>query len=316
MKTAVILPCYKVKNLIVTVVKSIPQNIDFIIVVDDACPQESGKFLKEQINDPRLTVITHEKNKGVGGAMITGYQKSIELGADIAIKLDGDGQMDANLIPRFIEPISAGRADYTKGNRFFKRNYLSKMPLVRLFGNSGLSLCAKVVTGYWKIMDPTNGFTAIHTKVLRQIELNHLEERYYFESDLLFQLSLIRAMVLDIPMPSHYGEEESSLKIWPILKTWPKKMIARFFKRIIIQYYIRDFTSASMELFVGIPLMIFGIIFGTIKFCHYSEMGLNTPSGVVMIAALPIFLGFQLILSAFHYDINNTPSIAIHIYLP
>src|SRR5690606_32001950 len=150
--------------------------------------------------DPRVRVIRHASNLGVGGAVITGYQAAIADGMDILVKLDGDGQMDASLIPDFIEPIINGEADYTKGNRFFDLEELRSMPRIRLIGNAVLSFMTKFSSGYWNLFDPTNGFTALHADVARYLPLSKISKRYFFESDMLFRLNTLRAVVHDIPM--------------------------------------------------------------------------------------------------------------------
>lgn len=122
----------------------------------------SGEYVKAHCTDPRVTVVKHEKNKGVGGAVMTGYRAAIADGAKVIVKIDGDGQMDPSLLREFVMPILGGEADYTKGNRFYDLSNISRMPAMRLFGNAGLSFLAKLSTGYWNIFDPTNGYTAIH----------------------------------------------------------------------------------------------------------------------------------------------------------
>ena len=217
MKICVIIPCYRVKNQILKVIQTIPAIIDKVYVIDDCCPEESGLYLERNDFDSRVEIIFHSINKGVGGALKTGYQKAIEDGFDIAIKIDGDGQMDPNLIPKFITPLIHNKADYTKGNRFFRLKYLKTMPKVRLFGNSGLSFITKLSTGHWNVMDPTNGYTAIRIDVLDYVDLDSIDNRYFFETDLLYQLGLIRARVVDIPMVAVYEDEHSSLSIKKVL---------------------------------------------------------------------------------------------------
>ena len=146
---AVVIPSYRVSRHILGVIASAGPMVRQIIVVDDACPDGSGALVKEQCRDERVVVLTHEVNQGVGGAVLTGYRHAIESGADIIVKVDGDGQMDLNLLPRFVAPIANGLADYTKGNRFYDLSEIGQMPLLRLVGNAGLSFMAKFSSGYW-----------------------------------------------------------------------------------------------------------------------------------------------------------------------
>ena len=312
---AVVIPCYKVKSSILSVLNSIGKDIDKIYVIDDSCPEGTGKYVVSENNDIRVSVLYHDFNKGVGGAVITGYIKALEDSMSIIVKIDGDGQMNAELIPNFIRPLLNGTADYTKGNRFFDLKFLSGMPAIRIFGNSILSFVNKLSSGYWKIMDPTNGYTAIHSKILNHLPLDKIDNRYFFESDMLFRLGTIRAVVQDIPIVSVYGEEESNLDVFKIIVQFPMKYIKRTFKRIFYSYFLRDFNIASVELILGLNLFLGGFTYGVIHWHESYISSVATSSGVIMLAALPVILGFQLLLSALNYDINNTPDKVIHTFL-
>lgn len=178
-KITVVIPCYKVSKQIKGVIQAIPEFVDNIIVIDDACPENSGALVKEMDIDI-VQVIFHKKNKGVGGAVISGFKKALELQSDIIIKLDGDGQMNPNDIEKLIQPLLYDSADYVKGNRFNDFKSLKSMPKIRLFGNSFLSFTIKLASGYWNIMDPTNGFCAISQYSLCKLNLDKLDNRYFF----------------------------------------------------------------------------------------------------------------------------------------
>ena len=181
MNIAVIIPAYKVKQFIIPLIEQIDASVKRIFVVDDKCPEFSGEFVKKNCNDSRVIVIQHDVNLGVGGALITGYKAFLaEETLDVAVKLDGDGQMDPFLITALVRPIINGEADYAKGNRFFDLSTVQSMPGIRLFGNSMLSLINKFVNGYWHIMDPTNGFTAINRNELKRIDLSKIDNSYFF----------------------------------------------------------------------------------------------------------------------------------------
>lgn len=307
MKVAVVIPCYRVKRHILNVIASIGPEVHRIYMVDDKCPENSGSYAQQNCNDNRLEVIFHEKNLGVGGAVKSGYAKALADGCDIVVKVDGDGQMDTSLIPRFIRPLLAGEADYIKGNRFFNLTSLSKMPALRIFGNSMLSLVSKLVNGYWNIMDPTNGFTAIHRTALSLLPLNRIADNYFFESDMLFRLGTIRAVVMDMPMDARYADEKSGLNIARIIFQFPPMYFTRFVKRIFYNYFLRDFNVGTIQGLFGLILFVFGVtegIYHWIKSVRYSTIA---SSGTVMLAALPTILGFQLLLSGLQYDIRNIP---------
>lgn len=311
-KIAVVIPAYKVADHILAVVREIGKEVDFIFVVDDACPQKSGQVVKKSIKDKRVTVITHGQNMGVGGAVVSGYRAALEVGADIVVKLDGDGQMDASKISDLVEPIIAGKADYTKGNRFDSITGLRAMPGIRIFGNGALSLMTKVSTGYWNVTDPTNGFTAIHADLLRGITLEMLSKRFFFESDLLFRLSLARAVVWDVPMESRYGNEKSNLRISRAVFEFTWKHGINFHKRLFYNYYLREMSAASIELPIGIVMSWFGLIFGIVKFNESLETGMPATAGTVMLSAVPLILGIQFVLAFLSNDIASVPKRVRH----
>ncbi|MES2321429.1 MAG: glycosyltransferase family 2 protein [Pseudomonadota bacterium] len=309
---AVVIPSYRVKRHILSVIAGIGSEVGSIYVVDDACPDGSGDYVTEHCKDPRVTVIKHEKNLGVGGAVMTGYQAAIAAGAEVIVKVDGDGQMDARLIPNFIVPILAGEADYTKGNRFFDLEQLRSMPPMRLFGNAVLSLMNKVSSGYWDIFDPTNGFTAIHADAARHLPMSKISRRYFFETDMLFRLNTLHAVVVDVPMDAVYGDEESNLKISRIVTEFVAKHVRNFFKRVFYNYYLRNMSLASIELPLGTGLLAFGAIYGSTHWLESAQLGTTTPAGTVMVAALPVLMGVQLILAFLAYDIASVPRRPIH----
>ena len=307
-KIAVTIPSYKVRAHVLDVIARIPPQVQRIYVVDDKCPQDSGRLVQEQCHDPRVLVLFHEQNQGVGGAVSTGYRAALEEGMDIVVKLDGDGQMDPALIPHFTRPIERGRADYTKGNRFYRPESLKGMPPIRLFGNAALSFINKLSTGYWSIMDPTNGYTAIHTSVLREMPLHKLEKRYFFETDMLYHLNTIRAVVHDVPMDAVYADEESSLKVSKVLPEFIVKHVNRFFKRYVYLYLLRDFNIGSLYSLLGVVLCGLGVVFGGWAWLRSLTTGQPATSGTVMLAALPLIIGIQFLIAFLHHDVERVPS--------
>lgn len=311
---AVVLPCFKVRRHILDVITRIGPEVRLIYVVDDCCPEKSGDHVKAKSKDPRVRVVYNPENRGVGGAVMAGYQAAIADGADIIVKIDGDGQMDPGLIPDFAAPIIAGVADYTKGNRFYNLEGIIKMPRVRLFGNSVLSFMAKFSSGYWDIFDPTNGYTAIHAEVAGLLPFRKISNRYFFETDMLFRLNIQRAVVVDVPMMARYEDEISNLKISRIAGEFFCKHARNYAKRIFYSYYLRDLSIASIELPLGLALLIFGTCHGIYHWIHSFTEGATTPAGTVMLAALPILMGMQLILAFFNYDVRAVPRRAIHVF--
>jgi dolichol-phosphate mannosyltransferase len=304
---AVVIPCFKVRRQILSVLKRIGPEVGLIVVVDDCCPEHTGALVERESSDPRVDVVRLPKNQGVGGAVLAGYQRAVECGATVIVKIDGDGQMDPALISRFVTPILNGEADYTKGNRFFNLESLRSMPSIRLIGNAGLSFITKLSSGYWKVMDPTNGYTAIHSNVASLLPAEKLAKRYFFESDILFRLNTLQAVVWDIPMDSKYEDEESNLRVRRVLFEFPTLHLNRFIKRVFYNYFLRDFNAASLHLILGVCLTVSGTIFGITNWIRYSGEGAFAPTGTVVLATLQLILGVQFFLSWINFDVTSQP---------
>ena len=304
-----VIPCYRVEREIQSVLQEVPSYIEHIVVVDDASPDSTRDLVTASAKiDSRILLIRHPSNLGVGGAMITGYKKALELGAQVVVKIDGDGQMDVDHLPVLLRPLIEGTADYTKGNRFRDFKSLQQMPFIRRVGNMGLAFLAKAATGYWNLFDPTNGFNAIRSEVLTQLPLDKIDHTYYFETSMLANLYLIGAVVKDVPMPARYKGEVSSLLIHRILFEFPQKLFATFLRRLLLKNFIYDFSMASIYLLTGLPLLIFGLIFGIYKWIQYASIGIPAPTGTVMLPTLSVLLGIQLLLSAIEIDLRSIPT--------
>ena len=308
MKIAVAIPCYKVTQHVMGVIAAIGPDVCRIYAVDDACPDASGKFIEEHNTDPRVSVLYNPENRGVGGAIVTAYKAAIAEDMDIVVKIDGDGQMNPALLPHFVRPLLRKRADYTKGSRFYRPESVQGMPPMRLFGNAVLSFLTKVSCGYWNIMDPTNGYTAVRTKVLKELPLDKLESRYFFETDMLFRLYTIRAVVKDVPMDSVYADEESNLKIGKVLPEFLRKHLSRLGRRYAYNYLIRDFNVGTIYSLVGAALVLGGTLFGLLHWIMSNQKNLPASSGTVMLAALPIIIGIQCLIAFMHFDVDNVPN--------
>jgi len=308
-RLAVVIPCYRVKAHILSVVSAIGPEVSNIYVIDDACPDGSGKFVEENSKDKRLSFIFHEENRGVGGAVISGYKAAYADGADVVVKIDGDGQMDPSLISTIAKPVLEGNADYSKGDRFDSLENLFGMPKVRIFGNAVLSLWAKFSTGYWSMTDPTNGFTAIHRKALEAMNLDKIRKSYFFESDILFRLNIANCVVADVPMAAVYRSEKSSMSILKVMFEFPWRHTVNLWKRIFYRYYLREWNVGSFELPLGIFLMVFGAWYGIRSYLSAAAAGLATSAGQVTGSAVALILGVQLLLSFLSYDVQSEPRI-------
>ena len=225
--------------------------------------------------------MRHDENQGVGGATITGYKAALMLA--LTKKMMAMAQWTRRIWNGSSTHVEE-RADYTKGNRFFRLDDARQMPAVRIFGNGCLTFMAKFSTGYWNMFDPTNGYTAIHSSVLRQLPFERLHRRYFFESDILFRLSTIRAVVCDVQIKAKYGDERSSLKISNVLGSFLWGHIRNTFKRIFYAYYLRDFQLVSIELLLDRVIHL--------RWCAWDDpwinsaaAGIATPAGTVVAGA-------------------------------
>jgi dolichol-phosphate mannosyltransferase len=307
LRVAVVIPCYRVAGQVLDVIARVGPEVDAIYAVDDACPERTAERIARDCTDARVRVLRHAHNQGVGGAMVTGYRAALADQADLVVKLDGDGQMDPAQIGRLIAPIVEGRADYAKGNRFHELEMLRTMPRVRLFGNSLLSLISKFASGYWDVMDPTNGFTAVHRDALALLPLDKIDPGYFFESDMLFRLYTVRAVVRDVPMPARYAGEPSSLRIGRVATVFPLKYARNWAKRLFYAYFLRDFNAGSLQFVLGMLIGLSGVAIGFRYWLRSATSGVSTTSGQVMFAALPIIVGAQLLIAALNYDIASVP---------
>ena len=303
----VVLPCYNVAEHIQNVIRAIPSDIAGIVAVNDNSDDNTLDLLQSLKTEARLQVLDNETNLGVGGSTKRGFDFAFINGAQIVVKLDGDGQMDPAFISDLVGPILDGRADYVKGNRFINTDQVISMPKVRLLGNIALSFLTKLSSGYWEIFDPNNGFIAISKKAFSLIPASKVDNRYFFESDMLFRLHLARAVIQDVPIPTKYGSEISGLSEVRAVFEFGYKHHRNFVKRILIEYYLRDFNLGSLQLPLGLGLSLFGGIYGVVNFLHFHSLNLQTPTGTQILVAMSLLSGLQLLLSFFAFDVSNAP---------
>lgn len=303
---AVIVPCFNEARHVEQVVRSIPPLVRTIVAVDDASVDGTWEVLG-RIEDARLVRLRHDANQGVGGAVVSGYRQALAAGADVCVKMDGDGQMSAADLARLVAPVVAGTADYAKGNRFRQLRALSAMPRMRLFGNSALSFLTKLVSGYWSILDPTNGYTAVSAGTLRGIELGSLDRRYFFETSMLVELNIRGARVEDVEMPARYGAEVSKLSVGRAAFGFTPLLVRSLMRRFFWRYLIQDFNALTVCVLAGVPAIVFGVLFGGFHWWQSIRSGIPATAGTTILAALPILLGFQCLLTAFVLDMLYQP---------
>jgi hypothetical protein len=305
-RVAVVIPAFRVAAALPRVIAGLPPWVAHVVVVDDASPDDVPGAIAAAA-DPRVELVRRATNGGVGAAVKDGYRRALALGADLVVKMDGDDQMDPAELPRLLEPLCAGRADYTKGNRFRHARALDVMPPLRRAGNLGLSFGVKLASGYWSIFDPTNGYTAIRREVLAELDLDRTADRYFFEISMLVELNVVGAVVEDVPMPARYGEHPSSLSITRVLADFPPRLARALASRVGRKHVLHDLTAAAIFGLAGALGLGFGTTVGVHFWSRSIATGVPTTAGQVMLAGLPVLLGFQLLLQALVADMNAAP---------
>jgi len=305
-RIAVVVPARNEAGHIGGVIKSMPQLVDDIVVVDD-CSDDNTSDNARATRDPRVTILATPAQSGVGGAMVLGYRHAIELGADIVVKMDGDGQMPPEYLHCLLDAIIDQGFDYAKGNRFLAGESIKVMPAHRVLGNIVLTFMTKLASGYWQVFDPQNGYTAVRTTVLASLDLGLLRRDYFFENDMLIRLNFQRYRVKDVAMPARYGDERSEINLFRVGVTFPVLLLRKFFYRIIQKYVLRDFSPIALFLFLGMALFLWGAGLGVYLWARTIITGLPTATGTIMLSLLPLILGFQLILQAIVLDIQESP---------
>ncbi|MBD3891357.1 glycosyltransferase family 2 protein [Olleya marilimosa] len=304
-KIAVVIPYFNASKHILNVLVKLPKIIDTIYIIDDCSNETLPKEVL--IRFQNVVYLKHDKNLGVGGATKTGFKAAIADEVDIVVKVDADDQMDTNYIEALIKPLINNQADYSKGNRFRDFKALKAMPISRKIGNVGLSFLTKAATGYWNNFDPTNGFFAVKTSTLQRLDFEAIANRYYFETSLIAELYFEESRIKDVSMPAIYGDEKSSMSVWKMPFVFLPKLFKTFVKRIIKSYFIYDFNMSSIYILFGLPLFLFGLIYGLYTWWFYSSQSIFAPTGTIMLVTLTIIIGFQLLLQAVHYDITKAP---------
>lgn len=306
LRCCVVLPAYNEARALAAVVARIPAWVTGIIVVDDASTDDT-LTVAQSLTDPRLAVLHHDDNRGVGGAMVTGFRAALDSGYDVVIKMDADDQMDAGELPALVRPIELGMAEYVKGNRFRRTGRPRSMPGSRWFGNVVLSFLTKIASGYWHVFDPQCGFIAVTAPTLRRLKLDGIARDYFFENDMLIRLNVIGARVVDVDTSALYGEETSHVSIGRVSWSFPLRLARGFFWRFIKRHVINDFGLIAFLTFVGGVFALFGTAFGIYHWIQSADSGISTTAGTVMIAVVPLILGAQMLVQALSLEVQNSP---------
>lgn len=305
LKIAAVVPAYNEAKLIGQTINTMPDFVDFIVVVNDCSKDETSQRARDT-GDKRVTVIDHEVNTGVGGSVIDGHHMAMELGSDVNVVMAGDAQMDPNFLPDLLDPIADHGYEFTKANRFFSRKSYAGMPKTRMFGSIVLSFATKVASGYWNLFDPQNGYTAVRTNALRRLDLDNVARGYEFENDLLIWLNIANARARDVPIPAVYGEEVSTMKIHKVAPAIAKLLFRGFWRRMLLKHVLASFSPVALLFFTGLSLVLFGLAVGVWVLAE--TLGPPVAStGSVLLAVGPLLTGIHMLVSALTLDIQSTP---------
>ena len=298
----VVVPCFMGGEITLKFIEDILPYVNKVVLVDDQCPLKTGeKILKCDFNS-KVHVIFNTKNLGVGGSTKIGISWLLEQDFDIILKMDADYQMYPEDIPKMCSPIIKKECDATKGNRFTNIDKLFQMPKIRLIGNTFLSYLCKLSTGYWEIFDPTNGFLAFSSSVARDIDWHKTDNRFFFETDLLFRCSLKNIIIKNVSIDANYGDNYSSLK--PLKEIYPflTKNLKLLLKRIIYQYFLLDFNVGSIELILSIIFGFVSFLFGVYFLINSNITNEFTSAGNSSLFTIFSIISIQFFLSFIYYD--------------
>lgn len=305
-KISVVVPAYKEELLIKDTLESIPDYVDRVYVVNDCSPDRTGEIIAEFAkHDERVVPLTHEVNKGVGAAIVTGYKKALEEGMDIAAVMAGDNQMDPEFLPELMDPIIDVKADYTIGNRLLSSEYRHQMSKWRFFGNAILTLLTKIASGYWQMMDPQNGYSAISGRALERLSLDDIYPRYGYCNDLLVRLNVWGFKMRNVPHPARYGMETSGIKYSSYIFRLSRLLLNRFLWRLKMKYVVLGFHPLVFFYFFGAILSAIGIIAGIGTLWEKFIGGYNVLFVHGVLSFLVFMMGMMFLLFAMLYDMEQ-----------
>jgi glycosyltransferase involved in cell wall biosynthesis len=304
-RIAAVVPAFNEEMLIAQVITTMPDLVDHIVVVDDQSSDRTAE-VASSTGDPRLVVITHETNTGVGGAIITGHRAALELGADIDVVMAGDAQMDPSYLPALLDPIVHEGYGFAKANRFYSTGSWEGMPRYRIIGNIVLSFLTKFASGYWHMFDPQNGYTATRRDVLQRLPLHQLAPRYSYENDVLINLNILRVPATDVPIPAVYGSEISSIKLRRVCPEIGNLLLRGLWRRFLWKYVVHSFSPVALFVVGGLLLTLFGTATGIWTIVESIGPPAAT-AGSVILAVAPFLLGMQMLMYALMLDIQESP---------
>lgn len=304
-RIAVVVPAHNEVDHIGDVIDHMPALVDHIVVIDDFSSDGTAERAAAA-GDPRVVIIRHELNRGVGGAILSGHRRVLELGDDVSVVMAGDDQMDPAHLESLLEPICERGYGFAKANRFYSAKSYSGMPRHRVLGNVLLSFLTKAASGYWHLFDPQNGYTAISRQALERLDLDAISEGYEFENDLLVSLNILDVRATDVPIPARYGNEVSGIRLRRVVPALSLLLFRSFWRRIMWKYVLRSFSPVALMLFAGMALCALGLLVGA--WVLYESLGPPVaPTATVLLAVAPILVGVQFLISALVLDIGNSP---------
>jgi glycosyltransferase involved in cell wall biosynthesis len=303
-RVAVVVPAHDEEQLIGTTLAGIPPLVDRIYVVDDAS-RDATLERARAAGDPRVAVISHERNRGVGAAIVTGYRRALDEGDDVVAVMAADNQMDPSDLPTLVAPVARGEVDYAKANRLFTGQAWQLIPRTRYLGNAVLSLLTKIASGYWHVADSQSGYTAISREMLAQLDLDRVYTRYGFPNDLLVHLNVWNARVRDFPSRPVYGVgERSGIRYRQVVPRISWLLVKAFFWRLREKYVIRDFHPLVFFYAFGFFATLAGLVLGCVEL-GYRIAGYEVSVGTVVLIALLLISGSQFTLFAMWFDMES-----------
>jgi glycosyltransferase involved in cell wall biosynthesis len=303
----VVIPAYNEEKLIANTLTSLPSLVDTIIVVDDGSNDNTaGVVRKRAEDDRRIVLIQHRVNEGVGGAIVTGYKKAVELEIDVTAVMAGDGQMDPRDLKNIVRPVTKGDVDYTKGNRLFQGDAWNMIPHYRYLGNSFLSLLTKIASGYWHIADSQTGYTAISLPVLRKVNLDTIYKRYGMPNDILIRLNQYDFRVRDIHVRPVYGiGEKSGMSLLKVIPKISWLLFKGFWRRLFFKYVIKDFHPLIFFYILGLLFGVATVLLFARLFYIWLILGLNIPKINALAAMFSFMSSSQFTLFAMWFDMEQ-----------
>src|SRR5204863_1544326 len=303
-RVAVVVPAHDEEKLIAETVGSIPYFVDRILVVDDASRDKTAEVVRG-LEDPRVELIVHEQNLGVGGAIMTGYKRALEGRLDVTAVMGADAQMDPADLETLCEPVARREVDYAKANRLFTGQAWEVIPRYRYLGNAFLSLMTKIASGYWHVADSQSGYTAISLEMLELLDLDRIYQRYGFPNDLLVHLNVWNARVRDFPSRPIYGVgERSGIRVRKVVPRISWLLVKGFFWRMWAKYVIRDFHPLVFFYALGFLMTGLGLALG-ISETILRILGNPIPAATVVLVALMLISGSQFALFAMWFDMES-----------